>query len=112
MYIEDGVFSVARVASVRASDQGMEAVLERIPELPLVCFYRETPPRFADAIPTQGEHGYPSSARWEIFKTWDMLFIDHDVWDGSLQMGFRILFAPEVVARFLSRDLSWIGDYF
>jgi hypothetical protein len=105
VYIEDGVFSIARVAAVSASEEGMEAVMEAVPELSLVCHYREDPPRFA-------EEPHPIGERWEIGRQWEWFYPGDEVWDGSPYMGFRALFAKDVVERFLARDLSWIDDYF
>jgi len=112
VYIEDGVFSIARVSSVRVSEEGMGAVLQRIEAMPLVCYYRERPPRFAEEIPCDAGRGYPEATSWEVAKGWRLFFLDEDYWDGSLYMGFRALFAPAVVERFLARDLSWTEDYF
>ena len=104
-YIEGGVFSIARVASVSASDRGMQAVMEAVPELALVCHYRDEPPRFS-------VEPHPVGSRWEIGQEWDWFYPGEEVWDGSPYMGFRILFAPTVVEQFLARDLSWVDDYF
>src|SRR5262245_33827033 len=92
VYIEDGVFSIARVTSVSASDRGMQAGMEAVPELPLVCYYRDQPPRFA-------EEAHPLGSRWEISQEWKWFYPSEEAWDGSPYMGFRILFAPDVVER-------------
>ena len=105
VYIEDGVFSIARVAAVSASDQSMHAVMEAVPDLPLVCYYREQPPRF-------NAEAHPVGDRWEISQEWKFFYPDEEVWDGSPYMGFRILFASDVVERFMARDLSWVEEYF
>ena len=105
VYIEDGVFSIARVASVTVSTEGMQAVMEAAPDLPLVCHFREKPPRFA-------EETHPVGQRWEISKAWQWFYPAAEVWDGSPCMGFRILFAPDVVERFMAHDLSWVEEYF
>ncbi|MGV3720585.1 MAG: hypothetical protein ACO1SX_06705 [Actinomycetota bacterium] len=105
VFIEDGVFSVARVVEVGAAETGMEAVLEAVPELPLVCHYRKDPPRFA-------EEPHPVGSRWEINRTWEWFYPGEEIWDESPYSGFRILFASEVLERFLARDLSWVEEYF
>ncbi len=105
VYIEDGVFSLARVVAVEATEEGMRATMEAVPEWPLSCDYRADPPRF-----TADTH--PVGDRWEISKRWEWFFADETLWDASLYMGFRILFAPAVVERFLAQDLSWVEDYF
>jgi hypothetical protein len=105
VYVEDGIFSLARVVKVSACDSGIEAVMEAVPERPLVCYYRETPPRFA-------EEPHPVGDRWEISRDWKWFYPGEQVWDGSPYMGFRALFAPDVVERFLARDLSWVEEYF
>ena len=83
----------------------MRAVLEAVPEAPLVCHYREDPPRFA-------EEAHPLGDRWEVSRRWEWFYPGEDVWDGSPLMGFRIVFAPGIVERFLARDLSWVEEYF
>lgn len=105
VYIESRIFSLARVVAVSATDEEMGAVLEAVPELRLVCYFAEDPPRFV-------EEPHPIGDRWEITRSWNWFFPDPDLWDGSAYMGFRILFAPDVIERFLHQDLSWIDEYF
>jgi hypothetical protein len=105
VYIEDGVFSIARVAAASATEEGMAAVMDAVPELPLVCHYCEDPPRFV-AEP------HPIGQQWEIGRQWDWFYPGEEYWDGSPYLGVRALFATDVVERFLARDLSWIDDYF
>ena len=73
VYIESGVFSIARVAAVSASDEGMEAIMEAVPALTLVCHYLETPKRFA-------EEPHPLGSRWEIGKVWQYFYLDEEFW--------------------------------
>jgi len=105
VYIEGGEFSLAQVLRVQTSEQGMQAILEPLPECPLVCHYRENPCRFAEEPELLGHH-------WEIRKSWQCFYAEPDFWDGSLYGGFRALFAPDVVERFMARDLSWVEEYF
>jgi hypothetical protein len=105
VYIEGGRFSVARITEVSASDEGMQAVLEAVPEQRLVCHYHESPPRFV-------EQPHPIGDRWEITKRWDWFYPDEYVWDGSAYLGFRIVFAPDALERFLRQDLTWVEEYF
>jgi hypothetical protein len=105
VFIEDGTFCIARVAEVAASDVGMQALLDCIPDLSLSCLYRHRPPQFREGV-------YPFGSRWEIGKEWKWFYLNEDHWDGSPYMGFHVLFAREVVERFLARDLCWIDDYF
>ncbi len=105
LYIEGGEFSLAQVLRVQTSDWGMQAVLEALPECPLVCHYRENPCRFAEEPELLGH-------RWEISKRWQWFYAERNFWDGSLYGGFRVLFASDVIRRFIARDLSWVEEYF
>ena len=103
VYIESGKFCVVRVEHVKASEKGLSASL--CMDAPLVCNYREQPSRFSESEPPFGE-------RWDIFKAWEWFYPDNLHWDGSPYMGFHLLFAGEVVSRFLKHDLGWMEDYF
>ena len=105
IYIEDGVFSVARLTTVDASDESLRATIEAVPGCSLVCHYRENPPRFA-------EETHPIGDRWEVSQSWKWFGLNEGYWDGSVSWGFRIFFIQDVIDRFLDRDLSWIDDYF
>jgi len=61
--------------------------MEAVPELPLVCYYRDRPHRFEEQV-------HPIGAQWEIGKAWEWFHESDDIWDGSMHMGFRILFSP------------------
>jgi hypothetical protein len=104
VYIEDGIFCMARVEGVSATTSGMEATLVSIPDWPLVCYFRERPRLFV-------EEPCPFGSQWAISKEWAFFFLEDGYWDGSLHMGFRLLFADDVVRRFLDKDLSSVEEY-
>lgn len=103
VYIEAGKFCLVRVESAESDQDEMCAVVA-ISE-PLVCYYRENPPRFS-------EQGRPFGDHWEISKRWEHFLADEDHWDGSIYLGFHIIFEPSVVERFRKEDLSWTENYF
>ena len=103
VYIEGGTFCVVRVRYAEATDWGIRAVLSM--DAPLVCHYREKPRRF-----TEGER--PFGEQWDVSSTWKWFYPDETRWDALPYAGFHLLFAEDVVQRFLDRDLGWTDDYF
>ena len=86
VFCEGGTFCVVRVGHVDAGDDGLRATLRM--DAPLVCCYREQPPRYA-------EDEQPFGERWNIFKEWSSFYCyDRDYWDASPYMGWY-LFWPK-----------------
>jgi hypothetical protein len=103
VFCESGTMCVVRVEQVEAGDDGPRAALQL--DGPLVCHFREGPPRFTD-------DEQPFGQRWGVFKVWESFYCrDRSYWDASPYMGWYLFLDESVVARFLNRDLEWTEDY-
>ena len=53
-----------------------------------------------------------NSGMQAILEPCQWFYAEQNFWDGLLYSDFRALFAPDVVERFVARDLSWVKEYF
>ena len=96
--------SLADVESASIDGDMFRATLVAASDAPLVCQIDDD--SFASDIPA------PHGARWDISLNLNEFYFDPDYWDGARYMGWRIIFDPDVIMRFLDRDLSWMEDWF
>jgi hypothetical protein len=107
VYIEARMICVVVVESVEVTETHLRAIVRHDSENPLVCdyyLYNRTAENSSEAWSNES----PFGERWQIEKAWEWFYYGKNDWDGSLYMGFHLLFAPKTVEKFLSRDLSWI----
>jgi hypothetical protein len=110
IYIEGSVCCVVRVESVSVVDDSMRAVVVHEPRSP-VCRFRRMRQAGEESVESW-EAKPPSPPRWEIGTQLKWFFPDEECWDGSVYGGFRVLFAPAALARFLQRDFSGVDKFF
>jgi hypothetical protein len=109
VYAEGDLCCLVRVESVGDADGEMSATLVREPGTPacrrrLVCL-----PGDDEVISWDVEDQIP--ARWQVGKALDHFYLhDWGYWDGSLYCGFRVVFHPYAVERFLRRELFSIDE--
>ena len=58
------------------------------------------------------EPSMPYGERWDVSLNLGDFYFDPEYWDGSRYMGWRIIFDPDVLTRFLAQDLAWMEDWF
>jgi hypothetical protein len=56
----------------------------------------------------------PFGDAWNVSASKGEFYLDEDHWQVTFLFGggIRVFFQPEYVARFLSRDVSWIDEYY
>ena len=108
VYFESGMFCVVVLERVETGDDGIRLTLRADSRNPLICHYRENPPRFASDEKPFGE-------RWDTFTLWNFFFLtpelDPEHWDGSPYLGFHLFFSKDVLQRFVRHDIGWTESY-
>ena len=102
VFIQGRNLCLADVASLSATDAGMQATLKAVDDPPLVGTIGETGLKYAKAASPFGQ-------RWDISREWDTFAFDGDDWDASTEDGWRLLFDKAAVARFLKQDTGLAG---
>ena len=101
VYVDDGVICLVKVVSTQSDDRLMLATVESAADL----LFRIRTSEFSRAPSPFGDC-------WDIGQEGEFFYLDDDYWDGSLRSGFRLIFSADVVAQFLSENVSWIDNYF
>jgi len=102
VFIQGRNLCLADVASLSATDAGMQATLKAVDDPPLVGTIGETGLTYAKAATPFGQ-------RWDINRDWDTFAFDGDDWDASAEAGWRLLFDQAAVERFLKQDTGLAG---
>jgi hypothetical protein len=102
VFIQGRNLCLADVVAAAANNAGMQATLKAVGDLPLVGIIGETGLKYVKAA-------NPFGRRWEVRRAWAAFAFDGDDWDASAEAGWRLLFDPAAVARFLKRDTGLAG---